>query len=525
MKTLLTLLALGFVISASAQERRVERPATRPAARPTGTIAPIIDPDARPVPREAVLRNDSLLKVNVTYQGYAPHIPWQKESPGQRRGLGVFIDGNRVLVTGQLVADATYIELELADSGQKLPAKVAAVDYEANLAVLVSNVNETRSKAFLGGLKPMQLETKSRIGDNLNIWQLGRVGDLIVTNLKLSKVLTSQYVVEGSRFLVYEGQGIVRSEGNSFTVPIVKGGRLAGLLLNYDSKNQLTTVLPAPIIEHFLKDIADGKNDGFPSLGIEFQNTMDEQFRDYLGLKGEQGGMFVSAVSKGGSAEALGLKKGDIVLALNGFAIDARGDYEDPDYGRLSMSHIVRGRAYVGDEMEVKVVRDGKEEILKGKLKRKNPDEFLVRPYLFDKGPNYLVAGGLVFQELTRPYLTAYGDRGGAQLARLQWVVNHPEDYEKAGRRRLVFLSGALPTPSTQGYDRVSWIIVDKVNGQAINDLKDLEAALKQPKDGLHTIELEDGPKRLYLDAIQAERDNLALLGGAYRIGELKRIE
>ncbi len=89
MKTLLTLLALGFVISASAQERRVERPATRPAARPTGTIAPIIDPDARPVPREAVLRNDSLLKVNVTYQGYAPHIPWQKESPGQRRGLGV----------------------------------------------------------------------------------------------------------------------------------------------------------------------------------------------------------------------------------------------------------------------------------------------------------------------------------------------------------------------------------------------------------------------------------------------------
>ena len=118
MKTLLTLLALGFVISASAQERRVERPTTRPAARPTGTIAPIIDPDARPVPREAVLRNDSLLKVNVTYQGYAPHIPWQKESPGQRRGLGVFIDGNRVLVTGQLVADATYIELELADSGQ-----------------------------------------------------------------------------------------------------------------------------------------------------------------------------------------------------------------------------------------------------------------------------------------------------------------------------------------------------------------------------------------------------------------------
>jgi len=536
MKTILSLLVLGFAFTASAQ---IPAPSDLPSPkrpapgvprgerdpRPTGTIAPIIDPDAKPIQREAVLRNDSLVKVNVTYQGYAPHIPWQKESPGQRRGLGVILDGDRVLVTGQLVSDATYIELELADTGAKLPAKVIAVDYEANLAVLVSAVVESRTKTFFKDLKPMLIDTKARIGDNLNVWQLGRVGDLIVTNLKLSKVLTSQYVVEGSKFLIYEGQGIVRSEGNSFTVPIVKGGRLAGLLLNYDSKNQLTTVLPGPIIEHFLKDLADGKNDGFPSLGIEFHPTMDEQFREYLGLKTEQGGMFVSAVSKGGSADALGIEKGDIVLALNGFAIDARGDYEDPDYGRLSMSHIVRGRAYVGDEMEVKVLREGKEKILKGKLKRKSPDDYLVRPYLFDRGPNYFVAGGLVFQELTRPYLNAYGDRGGAPLARLQWVVNHPEDFEKSGRRRLVFLSGALPTPSTQGYDRVNWLIVNKVNGMAINDLHDLETAFKQPKDGIHLIELEDSPKRLYLDAIQMERDNLALLGGAYRIGELKRIE
>ena len=68
---------------------------------------------------------------------------------------------------------------------------------------------------------------------------------------------------------------------------MVKGGKLAGLLLRYDSKNQVATLLPAPIIEHFLKDVADGKYDGFPSLGIEFQSTLDEQFRDYLGMKPE----------------------------------------------------------------------------------------------------------------------------------------------------------------------------------------------------------------------------------------------
>ena len=116
--------------------------------KPTGAIAPVIDPDARPVRREAVLRNDSLVKVNATYQGYAPHIPWQRESPASRRGLGVILSGNRVLVTAQIVADATYIELELADSGQKLPAKVTWVDYEANLAVLSTAASAERSKSF-----------------------------------------------------------------------------------------------------------------------------------------------------------------------------------------------------------------------------------------------------------------------------------------------------------------------------------------------------------------------------------------
>jgi hypothetical protein len=97
------------------------------------------------------------------------------------------------------------------------------------------------------------------------------VGELIESPLSISKVLTRRYIVEGSGFLVYEATGIIRSEANSFTLPVVKGSKLAGLLLSYDSKNQVTTILPAPIIEHFLKDVADGSYEGFPGLGMELQ--------------------------------------------------------------------------------------------------------------------------------------------------------------------------------------------------------------------------------------------------------------
>lgn len=503
----------------SAGRNQAQVPA-RPAA--TGIVPPTANGSAKLQP---VLHSDSLIKVNVTSQSYDLQIPWQKQSPNARRGLGVLLAGNRILVTGQMVADATYIELELPESGQKIPAKVVAVDYEANVALLRA-ASPQKQTAFFAGLKPMSLDTSARIGDSLAVWQTGRVGDLIVTPLRISKVITQRYVVENATFIVYEANGIIRSEANSFTLPVVKGGKLAGLLLRYDSKNQVCTILPAPIIDHFLKDISDGKYEGFPNLGVEFQTTLDDQFREYLGLKNDSRGMFVSGVMKGTSADKVGVKEGDIVLEINGHAVDSRGDYQDPQFGALSISHIVRGRAFVGDKLDVKVLRDGKEVLLSGTLIRKEPGEYLVWPYLFDRGPNYLMMGGLLFQELSQPYLGAFGDnqRGGAVL-RLARIASHPEEFEKEGRRKLVFLSAVLPTASVQGYERLGGQVVNLVNGRKINDLSDLEEAFKQPGDGIHTIELADFPKLLHVDAIAAERDNLRLVSGAYRVGSLKRIE
>lgn len=468
--------------------------------------------------------NTALLKVNVTQQAWNQRIPWQKASPSSRRGLGVLLEKNQILVTAQLIADATYIELEQADSGRKLPAKVKAVDYDANLSLLEPT---EAPRDFFSGLKPIAVETNVRIGDELQAWQLDRVGELIRSPLTINKILVSRYFLETSVFLAYEANGIIRSEANSFTLPVIKGGKLAGLLLSYDSKNQTALVLPGPIINHFLKDIADGNYQGFPSLGIEYQTTLDPQFQEYLGMKEGQQGVYISAVTKGGSAESVGVKVGDIILEVNGHAVDARGDYKDTRFGRLNISHLVRGESFVGDEVKVKVLRDGKTESLSGKLTRKLPKDFLVPPYGYDHGPNFLVQGGLIFLELSMPYLQSFGNdwESNAPL-RLIFVAKHTDDYEKQGRRKVVILSGGLPTRSTQGYERLGGLIVTQVNGKPINDLSDLDKALKEPQDGsTHKIEFEDAPKVIYLDAITSESDNTRLLDGVYRLGSLKRIE
>ena len=78
----------------------------------------------------------SVVRVNTTMQAFNLIQPWQKSAPSSRLGLGAVLPGGRVLVTAQMVTDATYIELEKADTAAKAIAKVVAVDYEANLAVL-----------------------------------------------------------------------------------------------------------------------------------------------------------------------------------------------------------------------------------------------------------------------------------------------------------------------------------------------------------------------------------------------------
>ncbi len=493
-----------------------------PKKRPLPPVEPITD--VVNLTREPIIKTNSLLKVNVTYQQFSPHIPWQKDSPGSRRGLGVVLGGNHILVTAQMVADATYIELELPESGQKQTAEVKAVDYEANLALLAATEGE-RAKSFFAELSPMEIDTSARIGDALSVWQIGPSGDLIVTPLRVSKVETALYFVEGSVFLVYEGNGIIRSEGNSFTLPVVKGGKLAGLLLRYDSKNQVTTVLPAPIIQHFLKDTADGDYQGFPNLGVEFQLTLDEQFREYLDMKPGAGGMYVSRVMKGMTGELVGLKEGDIITSVNGFAIDSRGNYKDPQYGTLSVSHVVRGRAFVDDPLKIVVRRGNAEVTLEGKLSRKDPAEMIVSPYRFDKGPSYLLAGGLLFQELSQTYLEGFGrERRSGPVLRLTRIAKHPEKYEEEGRKKIIFLSAVLPTPSVQGYERMGGQIVNEVNDVLIKDLNDLDTALKNPVNGIHIIKLNEFPHLMHIDAVAMERDNMAIMTGGYRVGALKRL-
>ena len=462
----------------------------------------------------------ALVRVNVTGQSYDYFRPWQKKAPSSKRALGAVLSKGRVLVTADLVANQNYVELERAETGEKTAARVQVIDYEANLALL-----EPTEKAFLDGITPLEITADTVVGDRLAAWQLEPTGALLATEGLVTTVQMTQYPIDVGEFLTYRVSIPMQYRENSYTVPLVKNNKLAGLLLRYDSRSQLLDAIPAPIITHFLKE-ADSQNyRGFPSAGFSFFPTRDPELREFAGEKGKGGGVYVTNVEPKTPAMKAGLQVGDVVTAVADREIDQNGNYLDPLYGKIEFTNLLTAHAYSGDVVPFRVQRNGKPIQLNMTLEHRDAKDYVSPPYNLDQPPRYYVLGGLIFQELSRQYLKEWGptwERSAPQ--RLVYFDRFQSELFPEGNRRVVILSQVLPADSTIGYDDLSYLTVTKVNGKEIKSLDDLAEAVKQPIDGFIKIETEEDPKQIALDAAQvaAEAPNLQ---ENYGISSLQRLD
>ena len=462
----------------------------------------------------------ALVRVNVTGQSYDYFRPWQKKAPFSKRALGAVLSKGRVLVTADLVANQNYVELERAETGEKTAARVQVIDYEANLALL-----EPTEKTFLDGITPLEITADTVVGDRLAAWQLEPTGALLATEGLVTTVQMTQYPIDVGEFLTYRISIPMQYRENSYTVPLVKNNKLAGLLLRYDSRSQLLDAIPAPIITHFLKE-ADSQNyRGFPSAGFSFFPTRDPELREFAGEKGKGGGVYVTNVEPKTPAMKAGLQVGDIVTAVADREIDQNGNYVDPLHGKIEFTNLLTAHAYSGDVVPFRVERNGKPIQLNVTLEHRDAKDYVSPPYNLDQPPRYYVLGGLIFQELSRQYLKEWGptwERSAPQ--RLVYFDRFQSELFPEGNRRVVILSQVLPADSTIGYDDLAYLTVTKVNGKEIKSLDDLAEAVKQPIAGFIKIETEEDPKQIELDAAQVAAE-AANLQENYGISSLQRLD
>ncbi|GAB4179895.1 MAG: trypsin-like peptidase domain-containing protein [Terrimicrobiaceae bacterium] len=415
--------------------------------------------------------------------------------------------GGKILVTAELITHHTFIELELPASGDKLPAEVVAIDYDANLALL-----RPSDPAWLEPLGRFELDNDAAVGDSVEILQIENNGDIARTPATLTTISVVPYPMETISLLSYKLSSPLQNRDSSFVLPVVRQGRLLGLLMRYDSRSQSGDVLPAPVIARFLERASESPYHGFPKAGLAFASTRDPQFRSFIGLNGGNSGVYITEVLPDSPASVAGMRRGDVLLSVDGHSLDQDGLYEDSRLGKVLFTHLVTSRPSSSTPIPLEILRDGKKLILELIPAPSDHTKMVSPPYLYDQPPRYVVLGGIVFQELSRSYLREWGGNWRKSAPQRLVYLDATQNELPADHGKVVFVSAVLPSPETMGYGNLNFLVVKSINGKPIHRLEDVVEAADQPMDGFQKIEFEEDPGVIYLDASGIEKNREQLM-------------
>ncbi|MCP4300476.1 MAG: hypothetical protein GY783_07820 [Gammaproteobacteria bacterium] len=165
---------------------------------------------------------------------------------------------------------------------------------------------------------------------------------------------------------------------------------------------------------------------------------------------------------------------------------------------RIDLAYQI-SRRHVGETMRVKVYRDGA--VLSFELPMKRPS-FLVAEDCYDVKPTYYLYGGLLFVPLSRDLLMTWGSEWWHE-APSEIVSIYENEIRSASRSEVVLLQKVLADRVNQGYHDLEALIIDRVQGRKIRDLKELIRIVESTTDEFIRFQGHDG------DMIVLERDRV----------------
>lgn len=431
----------------------------------------------------------SIVTIEVNRQGYNFIQPWTRRSLSIQKS-GVVVGPSKILTTAEQMNDLLTIRIQKGGRGRWYPGKLAWVDYHANLALITGDDQD-----LWKGLKSASFMSKIPLSGDARVlrWRDGKL-EARKMEINRARIQTGRQTFIDVMHLELDGdvQGIGWSE------PVIDGSRIIGLMEQQESSGGLA--IPAPFVNSILDARAKGKYRGLGFFNFYWQKAENPDTLEALKLPDTDHGVIViEPLAKLGQDPMLKVK--DVILTIAGFDIGPEGDYQDPIYGRTMLEALATRGRWAGDEVPMTIWRDGKEMQIKYKLPKASFADEMIPDEVFDQAPEYLIAGGFVFQPLTVPYLESWGAdwqrRAPFRLAYLKQAM--PTEKQEA----VVVVSLVLPDPYNLGYQDIRGVVVRKINGHSIIHLTDVENALKDSKDGFHTVEFArgDSPGKIILDA------------------------
>ncbi len=309
-------------------------------------------------------------------------------------------------------------------------------------------------------------------------------------------------------------KGTTDLSGASAVDPVFMDNEIIGMTVS-QSKGTVE-ILPAHTLTAYCDMAKSGDYRGFATLvGLSYQIQNDETVGKWLGLQGPPRGILVRNSPFGETGHNF-LKPLDLLLSMDGHAIDSHGYYQHPHYGQLHFFNIITEGHMIGDTVKVSLLRAGKLVGMDMPLQGFPLKHRLIPYWRTDYTPAYLVAGGLVFRELDYNYLRGRGKNWHSKAnARLVLHWNLERFAQTPERRRIIILSHVLPDTYNIGYHDLRDLVVHKVNGMPVGSMAQLEKAFEHPREDFHVIEFQKN----------YTRDTIVLDAGVYEVATQQILE
>lgn len=380
----------------------------------------------------------------------APQSP-QRRNPQIQRGTGsgVIVSADGTVLTNQHVIEgASSIKVELNDK-KTFTAKVVGSDKPSDLAVLKIEAGDLPFLNFSNSDEVRVGDIVLAIGNPLGIGQS-------VTEGIISAKGRQTGISDGSYEDFLQTDAPI-NQGNSGGALINLNGELIGInsqILSMSGGNigigfAIPSNMAKSVMEQLLKDgkVRRGR------LGVTTQ-SITEDLAKSLDL-GDTKGVLINDVLKGSAAENAGIKRGDVITAVNGEKI------EDGNVLRNKIAATLPGT-----EVEITLNRGGKEEQIIAKLDEFNPETGAGKLPGGNNSPNEQSAQsgklGLELQPLTPDFAQTLG---------------LPTD-----TKGLVIINVAPDSPASEASLAKGDVILE-INRQKVETVEEAQAAIEKSQN------------------------------------------
>ena len=435
----------------------------------------------------------SVIRVFATSQDPDFDGPWQARTPSSSTGSAVVIGPGLLLTGAHVVANATFLQVQKQSHPDKAVARVRAVSHDTDLALL----EVLDPPDFFSDIEPAQLGAMPRLRDEVAVVGYPVGGEEIsITEGVVSRIEVQRYSHSQRHLLAVTVDAAINA-GNSGG-PVFAGEKVVGIAFQkLTGVDNIGEMVPPPVIRAFLDGVTAGKRPEIPAIGITTQNLENALLRKHLGLLPEEHGVAVLHVDYGGSADGV-LQQRDVITSIDGLEIANNGTVRYLGAHRTRYD-VVLGHRYIGDRIELGIKRGGVPSKVTLELKAWCP---LVSRSRYDLPPAYFVYGGLVFQTLTRDYLTTWD----------KWWNKAPKEFlnfyylgfRSAQQHEVVVLTQVLADEINVGYGHLYNEAIAKLDGVVPRDMVDFVARLSAARGVVEIETTSGGIIILDADAVRA---------------------